>query len=290
LFINFIDFRKAFDSIRKDAPWKVLFHYGIPEKLVKMIRLFYDGFSCSVTGNEKNEKDWFIVATGVRQGCNISPVLFIIILDYILKSSVKKSRCGLRWNLTAHMQYLAFADDICLFSTNQQGITNLTDYLAKSARKVGLIFNFQKTKVLKNLHAQVEQSVVCNSNELEYVDSFVYLGTRVDREGGAASDLMKRKAIASATYGRLGKLRQSRCLKTNIKLKIFNFNVMSVLLYGCETWKLNFGDSQPLKTFQQRCLTRILGVRWKERITNQEVLRLARQDDVARIAEQRRWR
>jgi len=54
--------------------------------------------------------------------------------------------------------------------------------------------------------------------------------------------------------------------------------------------EIELGDSKPLKTFQQRSLRRILGVRWQERITNQEVLRLARQDYVARMVEQRRWR
>ena len=84
LFINFVDFSKAFDSIHRDTLWKILSTYGIPPKLISMIKIFYNNFKCAVK-QQGTDLDWFEVKTGVRQGCVISPFLFIIAVDYLMK-------------------------------------------------------------------------------------------------------------------------------------------------------------------------------------------------------------
>jgi hypothetical protein len=83
LYVNFIDFSKAFDSLHRDKLWKILEYYGIPTKLISLIRIFYDNYKCSV--KQQGAEAWFDVKTGVRQGCVISPFLFIIATDFIMK-------------------------------------------------------------------------------------------------------------------------------------------------------------------------------------------------------------
>ena len=82
LYINFVDFTKAFDSLDRRRLWKILRHYGIPSELVDLIRAMYAGSCCSVIDNGKMS-DWFDVKTGVRQGCVMSGFLFIMALDWI---------------------------------------------------------------------------------------------------------------------------------------------------------------------------------------------------------------
>ncbi|KAK3740237.1 hypothetical protein RRG08_054258 [Elysia crispata] len=77
LLVNFIDFEKAFDSIDRDTLWKLLRHYGIPPKIVTLIQKMYDGTSCKVL-HEGRLTDSFEIKTGVRQGCLLSPFLFIL--------------------------------------------------------------------------------------------------------------------------------------------------------------------------------------------------------------------
>ena len=48
LYLNFVDFEKAFDSIHRESLWVIMAKYGIPEKIVKMVRVFYDDFKCAV--------------------------------------------------------------------------------------------------------------------------------------------------------------------------------------------------------------------------------------------------
>ncbi|XP_062593863.1 uncharacterized protein LOC134255360 [Saccostrea cucullata] len=63
LYVNFVDFERAFDSIHRDSLWSILRHYGIPSKMVHLIKSFYNNFKCSVGHNDT----FFDVKTGVRQ-------------------------------------------------------------------------------------------------------------------------------------------------------------------------------------------------------------------------------
>ena len=66
LYINFVDYEKSFDSIDRDTLWKLLRHYGIPEKIITLIRNTYDGMTCKVTHAGRLTES-FQVNTGVRQ-------------------------------------------------------------------------------------------------------------------------------------------------------------------------------------------------------------------------------
>ena len=84
LHFHFIDFKAAFDTIWKEALWKMLLKIGIPNKFVEIIKNLYDKTECSIiAGGELS--DWFPVNIGVRQGCIMSPSLFNIFLEYVMK-------------------------------------------------------------------------------------------------------------------------------------------------------------------------------------------------------------
>ncbi|VDP04680.1 unnamed protein product [Schistosoma margrebowiei] len=74
LYINFIDCEKAFDSMDRTTLWKLLRHYGVPQKIVNIIQSSYDGLHCKIVHRGQLTKS-FEVKTGVRQGCLLSPFL-----------------------------------------------------------------------------------------------------------------------------------------------------------------------------------------------------------------------
>ena len=80
LYLVFVDFGKAFDSLDREVLWVILRHYGIPEKIVRIIRVFYDGFQARVL-HDRDMTESFSMSTGVPQGCLISPLLFLVALD-----------------------------------------------------------------------------------------------------------------------------------------------------------------------------------------------------------------
>jgi uncharacterized membrane protein YhdT len=101
LVINFVDFQKAFDSLHRPSLWKILSMYGIPTKYINIIKAFYTDSACCVK-TESGNSDWFIVETGVKQRCVISPILFCIAIDWIMKNL---------WVNDKSLEDLDFADD-----------------------------------------------------------------------------------------------------------------------------------------------------------------------------------
>ena len=121
LYVNFVDYRKAFDSIHRDTLWHLLRHYGIPLKLTKLIKKSYEDMTCQVVHQEKlTEK--FGVKTGVRQGCLLSPFLFLLAIDWIMKTTTEETRNGIQWTLWDQLEDLDFADDLALLSHSHQQI------------------------------------------------------------------------------------------------------------------------------------------------------------------------
>jgi hypothetical protein len=80
LYINFIDLEKAFDSIQQEYVRKILRHYGVPVKLVQVVAMLYNDFKSQVICNTEF-RDTFNFSTGVKQGCILSPFLFILAMD-----------------------------------------------------------------------------------------------------------------------------------------------------------------------------------------------------------------
>nr|KAG5705129.1 hypothetical protein BaRGS_030846 [Batillaria attramentaria] len=119
LYVNFVDYEKAFDSVDRETLWKLLRHYGVPAKLVNLIKNSYDGMTCRIIHGGQLT-DSFHVKTGVRQGCLLSPFLFFLAIDWIMKTSTAQRRNGIQWTLWTQLEDLDFADDLALLSQGQR--------------------------------------------------------------------------------------------------------------------------------------------------------------------------
>ena len=96
-------------------------------------------------------------------------------------------------------------------------------------------------KVMR-FNAASEEEVIVNGEELEDVDSFVYLGAKVSTAGGADDDINSRLCKARAVFGKLSGVWKSSILSKSTKIRIFKSNVIAVLLYGCESSRMTKGD------------------------------------------------
>ena len=100
LYTHFIDFEKAFDSIHRESLWKIMKSYGIPEKLVKMVKIMYEDFECTVMDDGEQTR-WIKIKTGVKQGCVMSGFLFLIAIDWVMRKTTQGYKNGIRWNFTS---------------------------------------------------------------------------------------------------------------------------------------------------------------------------------------------
>ena len=128
LYIKFVDYEKACDSIDRPTLWKLMRHYGIPDKITNIIKNSYEGMTCRVVhgGQAGQLTDAFQVRTGVRQGCLMSPFLFLLAIDWIRRISTEGRRNGIQWSLWGQLDDLDFADDLALLSHTQQQMQDKT--------------------------------------------------------------------------------------------------------------------------------------------------------------------
>ena len=119
LYVNFIDYEKAFDSVDRETLWKLLRHYGIPEKITDLIKCIYQDMKCKVN-HAGQLSESFEVKTGVRQGCLLSPFLFLLVIDLIMKTTTAGKNNGIQWILTTQLDDPDFSDDLALLSHNHR--------------------------------------------------------------------------------------------------------------------------------------------------------------------------
>ena len=134
LYINVIDFKKAFDSIHHDTLWKILRSYGVPLKIVSLIETFYNHFECSVILNNTSS-EWFTVKSGVRQGCILSPILFLVVIDWVMRKTTSDKPRGIQWTLFSQLEDLDFADDLAFLSVKLDHLQEKTDRLERYAKQ-----------------------------------------------------------------------------------------------------------------------------------------------------------
>ena len=98
LCINFIDYEKAFDSLDRNVLWDLMANYGIPSKIISLVKNTYEGTNCRIL-HEGGLTESFSIKSGVRQGCLLSPFLFLLAVDWIMKETTTGSRNGITVNL-----------------------------------------------------------------------------------------------------------------------------------------------------------------------------------------------
>ena len=95
VYINFIDYEKASDSVDRETMWKLLRHYGVSEKIISLIRCTFQDTSCKIAHADE-QSECFEVKTGVRQGCLLSPFLFFLVIDWIMKTTTTGRNNGIQ--------------------------------------------------------------------------------------------------------------------------------------------------------------------------------------------------
>ena len=135
LFACFVDLVKAYDRVPRDKLWKVLREYGVNGQLLRSIKSFYCRPEVCVRVNGKQSKP-FHVGVGLRQGCVLSPLLFIVYMNWIDKCS-QADGCATIGN--CKISRLLFADDLVLLSSTESGLQRALNSFADACMSRSLI-------------------------------------------------------------------------------------------------------------------------------------------------------
>ena len=94
VYVCFVDLAKVFDIVNRDVLWKLVRYYGVQEKITNLIRKFYEGFKAQIVHNGQLTEP-FEMLTGVRQGCLFSPLVFLVVLDWVTRQAFGPSTRGI---------------------------------------------------------------------------------------------------------------------------------------------------------------------------------------------------
>jgi len=178
--------------------------YGIPRKIISLVRNTYDGTSCRVL-HDGGFTDKFSIKTGVRQGSLLSPFLFLLAIDWVMNETTTDSRNGIQWTLVDQLEDLVFADDLALLVHTHSQMQEKTTKLEAVSSKLGLNINTEKTKIMRMNNKLIER-ITINHHDIEEVTSFMYLGSVINITGGTDEDVLSRIGKARSAFNTLGNI------------------------------------------------------------------------------------
>ena len=232
-----VDFTNAFDSIHRGKMEQILLVYGLPKETVAAIMILYRNTKvkvCSLDGDTY----YFDIVAGVLQGDTLAPYLFIICLDYVLRTSIDKIReNGFELTKKRSRRYPSktiteanYANDIVILAPTQAEI--LLHSLEQAATGIGLHVNAHKTEYM--CFNPTGDISTLNGSSLKLVDKFTNLGSSVSL---TETDFDTQLTKAWTAIDRLSIIWKSD-LTDKIKRSFFQAAIVSILLYGCTTWML----------------------------------------------------
>ncbi|KAL4082900.1 hypothetical protein QTP88_029554 [Uroleucon formosanum] len=179
----FIDYKKAYDSIHRASLIKILEEFGMPSKLISLVGCSISHTDIKVKVGQTLSKT-VQVTTGLRQGDAISPVLFNIVLEKVVReAALDKEGVKLGEN---NIGILAYADDIVLMADSKDKLKEQSKQLINATKRVGLEINAEKTEYMV---VQRHEQIGCRNEVLEVenykfkrVQQFKYLGTLITQQ------------------------------------------------------------------------------------------------------------
>ena len=272
MYMCFIDYTKAFDCVSHQKLLNDLKQLNVHYKIINLVQNLYQKQTAAVR-LENGMSEWFPIKRGVRQGCILSPSLFSIYTEMIMRDVEEDGHTSEYDSIKINgreINELRYADDTVLISKTPEGLDNILQSTKRHSEKKDLFLNPSKTKVMSTDKCTRTPSISVNNEELENVNNFTYLGAQINRDGKITPEIRRRLAIATAKINKLQKLWKSNSLKT--KLRALKTTIFPVATYGCESWVITKADAKKINAFEMKCYRRILRISWCDRIKNEEVL------------------
>ena len=147
IYFCFIDYAKDFDCVDHSKLWKILKEMGIPDHLTCLLRDLYAGQEATVRTRHRTT-DWFQIGKGVRQGCMLSPCLFNLYAENIMRNTGLDEAQARIKIAGKNINKLRYADDITFMAESEEELRKLLMKEKEESEKVGLKINIQKTKIM----------------------------------------------------------------------------------------------------------------------------------------------
>ncbi|KAK3573216.1 hypothetical protein QTP86_015137, partial [Hemibagrus guttatus] len=268
----FVDMEKAFDRVPRSILWEVLWEYGVRGPLLRAVWSLYNR-SRSLVCIASCKSDLFPVHVGLRQGCPLSPVLFIVFMDRISRRS--QGLEGIQFG-DHRISSLIFADDVVLLALSSLDLQHALGRFAAECEAAGMRVSTSKSEAMVLDRKKVACTLQVGGEVLPQVEEFKYLGVLFTSEGRMDREIDRRIGAATAVMRSMYRsVVVKKGLSRKAKLSIYQSIYVPTLTYGHELWVMTERVRSRIQaaemSFLRRVAERSLRDRVRSSVTREEL-------------------
>ena len=204
---------------------------GLPDHLTCLLRNLYAGQEATAR-IEHGTTDWFQIGKGVYQGCILSPCLFNLYAEYLMRNAgLDEAQAGIK-TAGRNINNLRYADDATLMAESEEELKSLLMKVKEESEKVGLKLNIQKTKITAS---DPITSWQIDGETVETVADFILGGSKITADGNYSREIKRHLLLGRKVMTKLDSILKSRDIILPTKVHLVKAMVFPVVMYGCES-------------------------------------------------------
>ena len=208
--------------------WKILKETGIPDHLTCLLRNLYVGQEATVRIGH-GTTDWFQIGKGVPQGGILSPCLFTLYAEYIMRNAgLEEAQAGVKI-AGRNINNLRYADDTTLIAESKEELKSLLMKVKEESEKVGLKLNIQKIKIVASGPITSWQ---IDGETVETVVDFLFLGSKITADGDYNNEIKRHLLLGRKIMTNLDSILKSKDITLWTKVCLVKAMVFLVVMYG----------------------------------------------------------
>ena len=186
--------------------WKILKEMGIPDHLTCLLRNLYAGQEATLrTGH--GTTDWFQIGKRVRQGCILSPCLFNLYAEYIMRNAgLDEAQAGIKI-AGRNINNPRYADDTTFMAESEEELKSLLMKVKEESEEVGLKLNIQKTKIMASGPITSQQ---IDGETVETVSDFIFGCSKITADGDCSHEIKRHLLLGRKVMSNLDSILKSR--------------------------------------------------------------------------------
>ena len=213
--------------------------------------------------------DWFQIGKGICQGCILSPYLFNLYAEYIMRNAgLDEAQAGIK-TAVRNINNLRYADDTTLMAESEE-LKSLLMKVKEESEKVGLKLNIQKTRIMESGPITSWQ---VDGETVETVADFIFGGSKITADGDCSHEIKRCLLLGRKIMTNLDSILKSRDITLPTKVHLVKAMVFPVVTYGCESWTIKKAKHRRIDAFELWCWRRFLRVPWTARRCKQSILK-----------------
>ena len=209
--------------------------------------------------------DWFQIGKRIRQGFVLSPCLFNLYAEYIMRNAgLDEAQAGVKI-ARRNINNLRYANDTTLTAESEEELKSILMRVKEESEKADLKFNIKKTKIMASGPITSWQ---IDGETMETVRDFIFLGSKITADGDCSHKIKRRLLHGRKTMTNLDRILKSRNIALLTKVFLVKAMVFPVVMYGCEGWTIKKAECQKIDAFELWYWRRLLRVPWAARRSN----------------------